>query len=250
MHKLERKNMLLDFLQAKPFHNMAEINEYVESLGIAYVTVRRDLKELQNEGLVSLSYGGVKTNEKSDNSTIKHLNQLNLNLTAKQQIAKLAQKLINQGDVLYLGAGTTCEEFAKQIKTEVKVITNSWFVYQILLKNSYIIEPILVGGKYREPSGVFIGSFAEKALEIEPFYKTFVSVTNIDYDGNLYNSNEGESHLEAIILAKAKYKYILADSSKFNSMGYEHFCNIKDIDGIITDRVVEIKSEYLAKIIN
>ena len=149
MYKIERKNMLLDFLQAKPFHNMAEINEYVESLEIAYVTVRRDLKGLKNEVLVSLSYGGVKTNEKSDNSTIKYLNQLNLNLKAKQQIAKLAQKLINQGDVLYLvGAGTTCEEFAKQIKTEVKVITNSWFVYQIFFKNSYIIEPILVGGKY------------------------------------------------------------------------------------------------------
>ncbi|AHF61490.1 hypothetical protein P344_06675 [Spiroplasma mirum ATCC 29335] len=239
--------MLLDFLQAKPSHNMAEINEYVESLKIAYVTVRRDLKGLQNEGLVSLSYGGVKTNEKSDNSTIKHLNRLNLNLKAK-----LAQKLINQGDVFYLvGAGTTCEEFAKQIKTEVKVITNSWFVYQILLKNSYIIKPILVGDKYREPSGVFfIGSFVEKALEIEPFYKTFVSVTNIDYNGNVYNNNEGESYLEAIILAKAKYKYILADNSKFNSMGYEHFCNIKDVDGIITYRVVEIKPEYLAKVIN
>ncbi|AGM25204.1 DeoR/GlpR family DNA-binding transcription regulator [Spiroplasma chrysopicola] len=248
MHKIERQKILLDFLKQKTFYNMNDVKDYMNSHHVPYITLRRDLKELEEQGIINLSYGGINVLNNINQNEETRQTKANLNTNLKNTLAKTAQQLVKENDVIFVGAGTTCEAFVKLITKEVKVITNSWYVYKLARENCYINEVILLGGKYRDQSGAFIGSFTEKTLKIENFSKSFISVNAIDFNGNLYNNNEQESHLETLALNSAHAKVILADSTKFNVIGYDNFYHAKDVDWIITDQTVAIVEELQPKI--
>ncbi|WP_424525932.1 DeoR family transcriptional regulator [Spiroplasma endosymbiont of Glossina fuscipes fuscipes] len=59
MHRVQRKDLLLEYLCQKPFHEMNHVLEYVSKFNISATTARRDLKELENEGIITMSYGGI-----------------------------------------------------------------------------------------------------------------------------------------------------------------------------------------------
>ncbi|AHF58120.1 DeoR/GlpR family DNA-binding transcription regulator [Spiroplasma eriocheiris] len=249
MYKVERQKLLLNFLQTKEMFNMNEIMEFVKPYHIKYVLLRRDLQELAAKNYITLSYGVVKWNNKVTIEDTSRLEKLNINYEAKKIIAKTAQQLIDDKDVIFVGAGTTCEEFVRQITKYVKIITNSKFVYEEALKNKNIADAVLLGGRLRERSGAFIGTFTEKALEIETFYKAFISVTNVDMEGKLYNNNETEASLETKVLDMASISYIISDSSKFNSIGFFDFYHAKDIDYFVCEKLPEISAEFKSKFI-
>ena len=102
-----------------------------------------------------------------------------VHLQQKEQIAKRAAKMINAGDTVYIGPGTTQELIVRYVDdiADLRVVTNSLPVFESWQNKN--VDLVLVGGNFRERSGAFIGGLASDTLGDLKFSKSFVGVNEI-----------------------------------------------------------------------
>ena len=236
MHRVERKNLLLSYLCKNSFHEMNHVLDFVNDYEISSTTARRDLKELQKEGIISMSYGGIYFLGLSNKACSIDLMHRNRNYDLKMIIANKANELIEPNDVLFVGSGSTCELFVSQITKPVKIVTNSLRILQLAKDNPNVQYHVLFGGKLRDKSQSFYGSFCEESLSLIQFAKVIISVSNVDEEGYVYKSNEEEGRVELAALARVQTKILLVDSTKFNSVGFFKFTSLPTFTNIVTDK--------------
>ncbi|URZ03635.1 DeoR/GlpR family DNA-binding transcription regulator [Clostridium felsineum] len=253
MLKDERFQKILDMLEK---NNIIKITDINEKLGVTEITVRRDLKVLENKGLLERIYGGAKKIIISNKDTFKELSnneKKKINIEQKKHIAKLASAMIEENDIIYIGPGTTSELIYDYLKVSyVKVITNSMPVF-LKFKNDKRYEIILIGGRYRSHTDVFVGSFTNTNLKSMRVKTAFVGTNGI-YNDNITTSNEEEGMCQKIIMDNAIKKFVLCDSSKLEKEDFFSFYNLEKVTAVITDKNIDerLKNKYekRAKIIN
>ncbi|MGY3748823.1 DeoR/GlpR family DNA-binding transcription regulator [Vagococcus acidifermentans] len=237
MLKEERQKTLLDLLAEKQILRVAEITK---QLGVTDMTVRRDLQELDEKGLLTRVHGGAKALPHGTLSPLElsHIEKKDINLTAKQEIAQLAAGQIEEGDTVFLGPGTTIELVYDYLNIQnAKIVTNSIHVFD-KFKNDLRFDLILIGGVYRPRTGAFVGTIANDFMSTIHVQKAFIGVNALS-GAAVYNSNEDEGLTQAHILESAEQKYIVADYSKFNKRDFYKFYDLNKADFLITDAAVD-----------
>ncbi|ALD66918.1 DeoR/GlpR family DNA-binding transcription regulator [Spiroplasma cantharicola] len=235
MHKLERKDVILNKIIEKNFISSKDLFDYAFSIGINKTTARRDLKELQDEEKISLTFGGITSRveniyETDRSEKVQHKN------FEKNIMAREAIKFIKDDEIIFCSPGTTIERFVREIKTKVKLlVTNSFPVFLEAWKNNKIVDVFLLGGIFKEKSQVFYNRNTKKYLEGIKFSKLFFSCLSLDYEGNIYDDFVPEVDTLRDALKISKEKILLVDSSKIKDEGIEKVTNIKEIDIVITD---------------
>lgn len=250
MLKDERFQKILEMLNK---NNIITTSEVTEVLNVTEMTVRRDLKILEEKGLLTRIHGGAKKNEDKQFTELSHNEKKQIHIEEKRHIAKIAGEMINENDIIYIGPGTTNEILCEYINVSyAKIITNSMSVFT-KLKDDKRFELILIGGRFRTRTEVFVGNFANELLKKIRVKKAFVGVNGIK-NNNVTTSNEEEGVCQRIILDNAVEKYILCDSSKLDRDDFYSFYNINDVSAVITDEKIDInvKKNYekVVKIIN
>lgn len=233
MIKEERLNFIKNYLNE---HKVIQVQYIVDSLGVADMTVRRDLKTLESEGVLTRIHGGAKANEKTLLSTIElsHIEKKKQHAKEKNEIAKKIAEHIKDYDTIFLGSGTTIELVYDYLTVNhLKVITNSIFVFE-KFKNDERFDLILIGGNYRRITGAFVGTIASDFMKNIYIQKAFIGVNALDME-YLYNANEDEGDIQRIALNNAQEKYIVGDASKFDRQDFYRFYKVDDIDYLITD---------------
>ncbi len=230
--RIEREEKILDLIQNKKFVNPSEL---AAELGVSLVTIRRDLKELEERGLIIKSYNSITIKKEYDKRFYDRYSQ---HLSEKRTIAKLAARFVNPGDTLFIDTSTTCYEFAKVLtstKKNIHVVTNS-IMSAMELANNLSIEVTLIGGTLK--SGYFstIGTFAEEMIERIKVGKIFLSCTTLDIQG-LYELSTLEGNFKKKAIANSKVRYLLVDSSKFDKVSIFQTAELKDMDAIVTNRL-------------
>nr|WP_281064375.1 DeoR/GlpR family DNA-binding transcription regulator [Clostridium muellerianum] len=248
--KDERFQKILDMFQND---NIIRISDIKEVLDVTEMTVRRDLKALEEKGLLTRIHGGAKRKEEILFTELSHNEKRNINVEEKKYIAKLAGGLIEENDIIYIGPGTTNEMIYDYLTVSyAKVITNSMSIFN-KFKNDKRFELILIGGRFRQRTDVFIGNFTNELLEKIRVRKAFVGVNGI-CNNNITTSNEEEGVCQRIILDNALEKYILCDSSKIGKEDFYTFYDLTEVTAVITDDKMDtkIKERYEknVKIIN
>ncbi|MGX7364581.1 DeoR/GlpR family DNA-binding transcription regulator [Aerococcus suis] len=246
MIKEERLKFIKEYLQD---HKILQVQFIVEQLGVTDMTVRRDLKILENEGFLQRIHGGAKLNEVNNLSKIElsHREKKNRNLSQKHEIAKKMAAKIEDNDIIFLGTSTTTELVYDYLDVDnLKIITNSIFVFD-KFKNDDHYDLILIGGNYRSLTGAFIGTIASDFMKNIYIQKAFIGVNALD-ENYLYNANEDEGDIQRIALDNAKEKYIVADDSKFGTQDFYRFYEIGDADQMITNK--DNQSELLESLKN
>lgn len=228
------------------------VNYLVEKLGVSDMTIRRDLAELSRNGLLEKVHGGAKRITDNDSTYEKsHIEKMGINIEEKIKIANKATEFIDDGETIFIGPGTTLEEFAKNlISRNLRVITNSLPVFDILNKSSSV-DLLLTGGEYREVTGAFVGTMAISSIEDLRFAKGFVS-SNAISDNSITTYSEAEGIIQKLALDNSVEKYLLADHSKFGEIDFYNFYTIDDLDYIVTTKYPEkniLKLENESKII-
>jgi DeoR family transcriptional regulator, lactose phosphotransferase system repressor len=245
MLKEERFQKILDMLDKS---NIIKITDINKKLGVTEITVRRDLKVLEERGLLKRIYGCAKKVEKSNISRFQELSsneKRKINIEEKKYIAKLASERIHENDIIYIGPGTTNEFIYDYLNVSyIKVITNSMPVFLKFRENEHY-EIILVGGRYRLHTDVFVGSFTNENLKNMRVKAAFVGTNGI-YGDSITTSNEEEGVCQRIILDNALQKYILCDSSKIGKQDFFSFYNLHDVTAVITDKNIDkaVKEKY------
>jgi DeoR/GlpR family transcriptional regulator of sugar metabolism len=223
-----------DILQIINRLRSVTVGELTDRTGVSEVTIRKDLKMLEEMGFVVRTHGGAQLAE--DRSTISTLaTREKVQMTQKERIADRAAMFINEGDTIYLDSGSTCALLASVISAmNISVVTNSLTVMQILADAPGIVLHA-VGGNYRKDAGSFLGPGAIRSIRNVRIETCFVGATGIALDGSFSTQNLHESEVKREVLAVSNRRIILADSSKIGSTAFAVFAGIGDVDVLITD---------------
>ncbi|WP_323134713.1 transcriptional repressor AgaR [Pontibacter kalidii] len=237
----ERHQQIINRLQQEGKVNVADL---CADMDVSSVTIRKDLKLLEDKGLLFRTHGGATlhnpyTIDRSVNEKEK------IQSTEKMLIGTAAAKLLQPNDSILIASGTTVLALAKSIqpKGQLTVITSALNVSQELIQRPEI-EVIQLGGLLRKSSSSVTGPYAESILTDFSFSKLFLGVDGIDLEFGLTTTNVMEAHLNRQMIKVSQKTIVLADSTKFGRRGFGRICGFEDIDQIITDRGVP---DYVVK---
>lgn len=221
-----------------------KVLDLCKELNVSSVTIRKDLKLLEDKNLLYRTHGGVTLNNPyAADRPVNEKEKIRSN--EKMLIGQAAANIIEQDDCIMIGSGTTVLALARQIhpKGNLTVITAALNVALELIHHPQI-EVIQLGGMVRKSSSSTTGPYAEKVLDDFSCNKLFLGVDGIDVEFGLTTTNAFEAHLNRKMIAAAQKTIVLADSSKFGKRGFGRICGPEEVDQIITDSGI---SDHMSK---
>ncbi|ANZ33727.1 DeoR/GlpR family DNA-binding transcription regulator [Staphylococcus carnosus] len=239
--KEERHQFILKKLKQS---KSVSVKDLSEEMHVVPMTIRRDLKELEQKSLLVRVHGGA-VDSTTFYDELANEEKQQLNSENKRVIAEKASQLIRNDDIIFIGSGTTNEAIFPYIKDlNLHIITNSLFIFE-QYKDIENMDVVLIGGRYRRKTGSFIGHLAISMLKNLHIDKAFIGVNGI-MDDEATTANEEEGIANELILSQSTEKYLVSDSSKFNTRAFTPFYKIRDLDAIITDKEIfrEVEDYY------
>ncbi len=232
MLSVTRKQKIKDLILER---KSATVTELSRMFSVTDETIRRDLRSLEEDGVLMRSYGGAFVQ-----SGVKNLIDSSIRSTVyieeKSFIAEKCKHIIQNGDVIFLDNSTTTFFIAKVIQEmRITIVTNSLPIINLLSKNDNI-RLICIGGFYSDKELAFYGSKAQKALEEYYVDKAFFSCRSLSLDHGVTDSNDDWAQMRKTIIERSKERYLVADYSKFNQTSFINICGFDHLDAIFTDR--------------
>lgn len=237
----ERHQYILEKLKKEGSVNVLDL---CEDMNVSSVTIRKDLKVLEDKNLLFRTHGGGTLS--NPYTSDRHVNEKEkIKADEKMDIGAAAASLLIPNDCIIIASGTTVLSLAKNINPQgnLTVITAALNVATELNHHSEI-EILLLGGILRKSSSSGTGMYAEKILEDFSCSKLFLGVDGIDLEFGLTTTHVMEAQLNRKMIIAAQKTIVLADSSKFGKRGFGKICGLEDVDQIITDSGI---SDHMAE---
>jgi DeoR/GlpR family transcriptional regulator of sugar metabolism len=234
MYPQERRESLLTLLSHRGFMSYREMATYLE---VSEITVRRDLRVLQAQGLVTTVMGGGQVAKSA--RELPYQSKRVLQQAEKEAIAKAAVDMIESGMTLSLGAGTTTWMIAKKITaylglTDLHFVTNSPNVAEALQENGWQ-EVYLTGGQYRTPSDALVGPLAESAMRQFHTDLLFLGASGVDVSDGFSTPNLLEAALNRVMMEQTDQVVLAVDHAKWGLTAMCQIANLEDVDVLLTD---------------
>ena len=231
MFKTERMDLILEILHKKKH---ATIDYLAKHVFASNVTIRRDLKKMEDLGLVIRSYGGV-TLMDTENKYVPLIIREQDRSSLKNQIARQAVSIISEGSTIFLDGSSTVLCMVNYLRDEqnITVITNSLRVATRLCEKR--IDVYCTGGKLVPEALVCVGPYSETMIESMTADLMFFSSQGLSADGKISDFSESETCQRRQMLQHARKRYFLCDSSKLGKSFLFTVCRTSDIDGVISD---------------
>lgn len=240
MRGTERRLAIIKQIQE---HGHAEVNELAEKYQVSSMTIRRDLAKLEEEGLVIQEYGGAVLNSGSLFEYTMTMKQCEYQ-TEKERIAKACLPYINEGDTIFLDAGTTVCELAKLIAPlkNITVLTNSLLAANTLSGSD--LEIIMCPGQFRQKSMAYLGSLTENFLSAFQIDKLFLGTEGVQLSSGISVPDITDGLTKRCLIEHAKWTACLADSSKLEKTFFYNICKMEKLDLFITNK--ELPEKYVS----
>ena len=232
LSKKQRQDRILAELRAS---TTIRISELAAELGVSSETIRRDLKEMGESGLIDRTYGGAVARPFGFEPTWNE--RFNAMTEERAHIAALATRLVQPGEVLAIDAGSTTLHFARRLAAELKdltVITNSFAVAMALASNP-TIAVISCPGHYDAHEGSLTGPDTIAFLGRFNANRAVIGASGLTAEGP-NEVNSGAAAVKRAMLQRAEERMLLADHSKFGEPHLEVICPLSDINRLVSDR--------------
>lgn len=230
----KRRRYILDRVRLAGRVTVADV---MREFGVADMTVRRDLGSMAKMGLIKKTYGGaVPAGAPEIDESVRF--RRTQNLKAKKIIGKLAaDKLVADGDIIYLEAGTTCFEIIPHLADfkDLTIIVNSLYLMTRLGEMAQH-KVILVGGEYRPQRMDLIGAISESVMGELGGFKAFTSADDISIEGGISGAEVATVTFTKLVLQRAAKVYFVGDHTKFDNPSLYKIADIDRLDGIVTNR--------------
>ncbi|WAW15076.1 DeoR/GlpR family DNA-binding transcription regulator [Peptostreptococcus equinus] len=244
----KKNNRLKKIISIVKDNNGASVKDLSSTLDVSEMTIRRDIKLLEDKNIVESYYGSVVYNHNLDNPIIgpnsdnKNTIEYNLNLNSllmddeKSAIGKKAAELIKEDDVVIIDVGTTTEKLSQYIN-ELTSFTALIFSCNNLLHlmNKPKVNLIMAGGNFHKDTGMFESKEALSIIDTVRARKVFLSAAGVHDKLGVTCANPYEIETKKHIMKNSLEIILLIDSSKFGTVKSSHFCDLNQIDTIITD---------------
>jgi DeoR family galactitol utilization operon repressor len=230
-----RERVILDRLSAE---GSVSVGALARDLGLSEVTIRGDLRALEDKGWINRKRGGAAAAIHRD-----ILERQRIFPEKKNAIARAAAELVRDGDVIMIEAGTTTALIARYLagKRDVHIVTNSTLVfsYARMYPN---LQITMTGGEFRRHTESLVGPIALETVGRLNVRLAFVGTDGFTLErGMTTHLMEGAEIVKAM-KSHAKTTVLVADSSKYGKVGFASVLPLSAMDLILTDGDLEYRA--------
>ena len=239
-----RHKFILDMVRSD---GKVQVVDLARQFDVTEVTIRRDLVYLEKKGLLKKTYGGAVMAGSNDfDVSVKHRHTKNL--SAKKNIGKLASTIINDGDNIYLEAGSTCYEIVPYLADfkNLTIITNSLLLMNRLHEQTQH-KIIITGGQYRPDRMDMIGPAAEVTISQLSGFIAFTGADDISIDTGISGADISTVSFTKQILRKATKSIFVGTKAKFDKAALYKIADLRELDYIVTDHQLSEKWHHAAR---
>ena len=228
----ERKQKILELLKQ---NTKLFVPELCKIFDVSSATIRNDLRELSNAGLIQRTHGGALLLEQASYELDTSQKEIK-NVNEKKALAQFAASLINDGDSIALDTGTTTMELAKQIcqKNGLTIVLNDIEIARFLEDNS-TANIVLAGGMLRRKFHCLIGNMAVRDLQSFQVDKAFMATNGISAKNGLSTPDMNVAEIKKTIMEISHEVIVITDSSKLGGISFARFAPITKINRLIMD---------------
>ena len=225
----DREKQILNLLMEQGTVTVVELSKL---LSVSEVTIRSDLRNLEERGLLNRIHGGAVP---SVHPNI--VERQNLLVETKQRIAKAAADLVQDGDTIMIEAGTTTAMIPRYLfgKRDIHIITNSILAFTAA-KSNPSIKLTVTGGEFRNSTESCVGSVAAEALKYFNVRLAFVGTDGFSLERGITTHLMEAGDIIKVMQQKAEQTVLLADSTKWGKMGAVSILPLKSASILITDK--------------
>jgi DeoR family transcriptional regulator of aga operon len=228
-----RREQILAYLSA---HDRSSVSDLSEILGVSEVTVRKDLDQLESQGVLTRVHGGAVVSGRG-RLELYFAEREQEHLEEKRRIAQAAALLIRSGQRIFLDASTTALQVARLIKDREDLIVVTNGIYTALELNFCEgITTIVVGGTMRRRSSSLVGSLNINSLQRLRLDIGMFGARGVTPHDGLMESDLDEAQLKQQMVSKSNLVVGIADASKFGVMAFSAFALPHELDRLITDQ--------------
>lgn len=240
MFAIERLNKIKELLLAE---KRVDVYELSEKFSVTEVTIRRDLDKLEQKGFLVKTYGGAVLNDKLNSLPSDSSGDTDQKFVEeKRMIGKIAAQMIEDGEAIFLSAGTTCLEIARNIKgKKITVLTNDLAI-GLELKDAPGVKTIVIGGDLVPLSTMLVGGFALQMLKGIYVNKAFLGVKGAQLDSGYTVSHYEEAMILQEVAKISSEIIVVADYSKFNVKGFARLGDLTMAKKVITN--TQLPNDY------
>ncbi len=241
----ERYTIILD--QIKKNYSV-KLTDLYDLLGASESTVRRDLTVLDERGLIKKVHGGAISTDDLSLNLIERDMELKSKLFTEEKaaIAKYAASLVDDGDFVFIDAGTTTEKMIEFLPDRnVTYVTNAFVHAKKLAQRGFKV--FIPAGEIKITTEAIVGAECVSSLQSYNFSKSFIGTNGISVSAGITTPDRNEASVKASVIQNSQTVYILADHSKFEQIASVTFTQLGRVK-IITDKLQYKKYHSKAKI--
>ena len=231
----DRKKRILHLLEEQ---NYLTVEEIAGKLYVSPPTIRRDLKAMDEEGIIRRTHGGASYISSERREFPFDLRNRTC-IEEKRTLGRMAVELINDNDHLFIDTGSSCYAMVEALPSDLglTVLTNCIPTLQILSQNPRLVLECPCG-QYNSQHRSICGPDASRFIRTRYAHYYFASATGISAENGVSLLSSMDLEVKQAMMSKAKKTVLLMDHSKINKSYYYKAFEISDVDILITDRAL------------
>lgn len=213
------------------------VTALAELLEVSEETIRRDLRTLEEQGILTRKYGGAVLADRVTRQTSNRELE-DVFAESKELIASTALPLVKNGDCLFIDSSTTNIYLCRQLiaaNLNLTVITNSVRIMALVAEAPHV-RLIGIGGNFDPIQQCFCGPGAESALSGYYADKAFLSCRSLSLVEGASDSDASVAEIKRLAIARSSESVLTVDHSKLDSISLVHVCDLADVNAVVTDR--------------
>lgn len=234
----QRLKQIIDYLEEE---DACHLDTLCEKFNVSKVTIRRDVDTLSKMGKITKIYGGIKlVGEQPPMSSFHQRDERNAK--EKDKIGRLCAALVEDGDTIFIDAGTTAYKTAKYLENKkVCIVTNNLYVFEVVREKKHV-SVIYLGGEFLAVTNSLVGDIAVDNLSKLNITKAFITPASASIEAGYSNMTLTETKIKSLAMKCSMETILAIDSSKWGRQSAISFADIGDVDLIVTDK--EPPEEY------
>lgn len=228
MFTKKREHLVADYLRRK---KSATVSELAKQFDVSEVTIRKDLNQLEKENLIERSFGGAIWIGHSLNEEVSSEIKLTTQIEEKIRISEKAKEIINDGETLFLDAGSTNNILVDSLSifNNLTILTTDMMIALKLL-NETNFKVILIGGEMSKISKSAKDYTAVEMLKRYNVDKAFIGCDSFSEKSGAFTTSTEKAIIKATAMSVANQVILLSTSDKFYKRSLVRFAQLEDFD--------------------
>ncbi|GAA4688952.1 DeoR/GlpR family DNA-binding transcription regulator [Phytohabitans rumicis] len=230
----QRQAAILDRVRAA---GGVRVTDLATEFGVSDMTIRRDLESLADRGLLAKVHGGATSMRPGSTDEPGFAAKSIRQRVEKTAIAARAAQFVTSGIAVALSAGTTTAELAQRLVDvpDLTVVTNSIPVADVFYRAGRPDQTVVLTGGVRTPSDALVGPVAVAAIRSLHLDLLFLGVHGMSDRAGFTTPNLMEADTNRALVAAAERFIVLADHTKWGTVGISSIAHLADAHVVVTD---------------